>query len=223
LPQWRQPITNLYSNLNSEKALIWRIVHRDNLPWILDHGLHCANCTPSSPGFVNIGNRDLIGRRRNRDVPIAPGGTLADYIPFYFTPFSVMMKNIQSGRGVPKRSNDELVILVSSLPHIKELGFSFVFTNAHALPAWTHYYNDLADLNQIDWSLLQSRDFARDADDPKKVERYQAEALIHQHLPIGGILGIICYTDGLKQTLDAAIQVRKLTLPVYVRTEWYFK
>lgn len=26
----------IYTNLNPEKALIWRIVHRDNLPWILD-------------------------------------------------------------------------------------------------------------------------------------------------------------------------------------------
>lgn len=29
--------------LNPEKALIWRIVHRDNMPWILKHGLHCGN------------------------------------------------------------------------------------------------------------------------------------------------------------------------------------
>jgi hypothetical protein len=32
-----------YESLNPAKALIWRIVHRDNLPWILDHGLHCWN------------------------------------------------------------------------------------------------------------------------------------------------------------------------------------
>lgn len=31
------------NNLNPEKALIFRIVHRDNLPWILDHGLHCRS------------------------------------------------------------------------------------------------------------------------------------------------------------------------------------
>lgn len=36
-------MANHYPNLNPEKALIWRIVHRDNLPWILDNGLHCAN------------------------------------------------------------------------------------------------------------------------------------------------------------------------------------
>jgi len=29
------------SSLTPEKALIFRITHRDNLPWILEHGLHC--------------------------------------------------------------------------------------------------------------------------------------------------------------------------------------
>lgn len=215
-------MANHYPSLNPEKALIWRIVHRDNLAWILDNGLHCANSGVLSPDYVNIGNADLIDKRRHRVVPIAPGGTLADYVPFYFTPFSVMMKNIHSGWGVPQRRNEEIVILVSSLPHIQQLGLPFVFTNAHAYPDWTNYYSDLAQLCEIDWGLLQRRDFKRDADDPRKMERYQAEALIHRHLPVQGILGIVCYTDALKQSIEQAIQARNLTLQVYARTGWYF-
>lgn len=42
-----------YLNLNPDKALIWRIVHRDNLPWILDNGLHCGNGSARSPGWVS--------------------------------------------------------------------------------------------------------------------------------------------------------------------------
>src|SRR5690606_15125929 len=109
----------IYKNINPEKALIWRIVHRDNLPWILDNGLHSANTKVQSPSYVNIGNADLIDKRRHRKVPIAPGGTLADYVPFYFTPFSVMMKNIHSGWGCVKQwPNEEIVILVSSLHRV---------------------------------------------------------------------------------------------------------
>lgn len=215
-------MANHYPSLNPEKALIWRIVHRDNLAWILDNGLHCANSGVLSPNYVNIGNTELIDKRRHRMVPIAPGGTLADYVPFYFTPFSVMMKNIHSGWGVPQRRNEEIVILVSSLPHLQKLGLPFVFTNAHAYPDWTNYYSDLAQLSEIDWGLLQRRDFKRDADDPRKMERYQAEALIHRHLPVQGILGIVCYTDGLKQSIEQQIQARNLNLPVYARTGWYF-
>ncbi|MDI3274010.1 DUF4433 domain-containing protein [Pseudomonas sp. AL03] len=212
-----------YTSLNPEKALIWRIVHRDNLPWILDNGLHCANSKVQAPQYVNIGNVDLIDKRRTRRVPIAPEGFLADYVPFYFTPFSVMMKNIHSGWSVQQRNNDEIVVLVSSLYRAEELGLPFVFTNAHAYPDWTDYYSDLANLGEIDWSILQRRDFKRDPDDPRKMERYQAEALIHHHLPITGLLGIMCYTDAMKERIEQDVAARGLTLSVHARPGWYFQ
>jgi hypothetical protein len=215
-------VANHYPRLNPEKALIWRIVHRDNLPLILDNGLHCANSDMLSPGYVSIGSPELIDKRRHRIVPISPGGTLTDYVPFYFTPFSVMMKNIHSGRGVAQRSNEEILILVSSLPHVKSIGLQFLFTNAHAYPDWTDYYTDLAQLSEIDWEILQHRDFKRDPDDPKKMERYQAEALIFHHLPIQGILGIVCYTETLRREIEQQIQSRGLKLSVYARRGWYF-
>jgi hypothetical protein len=213
----------IYSRLSPEKALIWRIVHRDNLPWILDNGLHCANSDVQASQYVNIGNADLIDKRRSRHVPIAPGGVLADYVPFYFTPFSVMMKNIHSGWSVQQRSNDEIVILVSSLYRVERLGLPFVFTNAHAYPDWTNYYSDLASLGEIDWPILQRRDFKRDPDDPRKMERYQAEALIHHHLPITGLLGIMCYTDAMKERIEQDVAARGLRLSVHARPGWYFQ
>jgi len=49
---------------------------------------------------------------------------------------------------------------------------------------------------------LQRRDFRRDPDDPEKVERYQAEALVHRCLPLETLLGIVCYTDTMKDFLN---------------------
>lgn len=110
-------MANHYPNLNPAKALIWRIVHRDNLPWILDNGLHSGNSPVKAPNWVSIGSAELINKRATHPVPMAPGGMLNDYVPFYFTPFSVMLKNIHSGRSVQQRPNDEILILVSSLRH----------------------------------------------------------------------------------------------------------
>jgi len=61
------------ANLNPEKALIFRIVHRDNLSWVLDHGLHCRNSETVDPNYRNIGNPELISKRTRRVVPISPG------------------------------------------------------------------------------------------------------------------------------------------------------
>ena len=177
--------------LNAEKALIWRIVHISNMASILDNGLYCRNYI-NAPILTPIGNQELIDRRATHPVPISPFGFLNDYIPFYFTPFSPMLLNIKTGRGVPQRPNEEIIILVSSLHHIQSLGLDFVFSNMHAYYQWTNFYNNLNDLNNIDWPLLQNRDFKRDQNDPLKFERYQAEALIHQHCPPTALQGVLC-------------------------------
>lgn len=213
----------IYNNLNPEKALIWRIVHRDNLPWILDRGLHCGNSAVRAPNWVSIGNSELIDKRARHPVPLPPGGYLNDYVPFYFTPFSVMMKNIHSGwGGIKQRPNEEIVILVSSLRRIHQLGLPYLFTDSHAYYQWANFYSDLAHLDKIDWPLLQQRNFKRNPDDPAQFERYQAEALIHQHLPISALLGIVCYTEQLKSQIEQQVQARGLTLQVYARRGWYF-
>ena len=70
--------------------------------------------------------------------------------------------------------------------------------------------------------MLQAKDFRRDPDDPARFEHYQAEALVHRHLPISGLLGIVCYTDSLKRAIESQLQARKLDVPVVARTGWYF-
>ena len=216
-------MANFYPNLNPEKALIWRIVHRDNVPWILEHGLHCGNSAVKAPHWVSIGSQELIDKRASHPVPLPPGGWLNDYVPFYFTPFSPMLRNIHTGwGGIQRRANDEIVILVSSLHHVAQQGLPFLFTDCHAYYQWADYYDDLNQLDKIDWPLLQRRDFKRDPEDPAKFERYQAEALIHRHMPVSGLLGIVCYADAQKRSLEQAIAACDLNLPVYTRPRWYF-
>jgi hypothetical protein len=212
-----------YASLNPEKALIWRIVHRDNLPWILDNGLHCRTSATQDSNYVAIGNAELINRRSHRQVPIPPGGVLSDYVPFYFTPFSPMMYNIYTGRGeVQKRSNEEICILVSSVHKVRSLGVGLVFTDRHAYPPLARYFNRVEHLGEVDWTLLRARNFKRNPDDPEQIERYQAEALVHHHLPVSGLIGIICYTDGVKSQLDPLVAARDLRLDVRVMRNWYF-
>jgi hypothetical protein len=214
---------NYSQTLNPQKALIWRIVHRDNIPWILENGLHCGNSQVQSPHWVPIGNPELTDKRASHPVSVGPRGYLNDYVPFYFTPFSPMMKNIHSGYGgIKHRPNDEIVILVSNLYRVQAMGLHYVFTDGHAYYAWSNFYTDLDDLGKIDWPILQARDFRRDPNDPAKFERYQAEALVHNHCPIQALEGMVCYTENTKAQLDNWLSERQVSMPVYARTRWYF-
>lgn len=185
--------------------------------------MYCRNSTVHDPNYRTIGNPDLIDRRQHRSVPIPPDGTLSDYIPFYFTPYTPMMLNIKTGYGgITKVPNEEVVIFVSSLRKVADMGCTFVFTDRHAYLVNADYYSDLNNLDQIDWPILQNRDFKRDPDDPEKMERYQAEALIHRHMPVNAFIGIVCYTGRVQEQLSSIVRNNGHDLQVYKRTGWYF-
>lgn len=215
------------SNLNPTKALIFRITHRNNVPWILDHGMVCRNHPQQDPNFINIGNAELISKRSTHAVPSPPapqaGCTLNDFVPFYFTPFSPMLLNIKSGRnGVTMRSMDEIVIFVSSLHTLYAQNIPFIFTNKHAYAAGAGFFDDLADLDKIDWPLLQSRNFKRDDNDPDKLSRYQAEALICQKVAIQPFAGIVTHDAATARQVTGELALRSLSLTVHTLPTWFF-
>jgi ssDNA thymidine ADP-ribosyltransferase, DarT len=210
-------------SITQERALIFRIAHRNNVPWIMAHGMHCRNGQRADPQFVTIGNTDLIDGRHSRDVPCNPYGTLSDYVPFYFTPFSPMMLNIKTGRGgARQRPNEEIVIFVSSLPTLRDEGVRFLFTDRHAYLRAARFSDNLADLDWIDWAMLRRRDFKKDPEDPEKFERYQAETLAYQQVPMSAILGVVCYNDAVKVKVQQEAKACSKSLQVISRPGWYF-
>src|SRR6267154_3193941 len=140
-------------DLNPTKALIFRIVHRENMSGILDAGCHCKS-TNNVGSYTQIGNAELIEKRVARPVECAPGGTLSDYVPFYFTPFSPMLYNIKTGHnGIEKKPIEDIVILVSSLHLLKQKGVPFVFTDRHAYLKLAQFSDDLKNLDWIIWPV----------------------------------------------------------------------
>lgn len=208
--------------LNPKRALIFRIIHRANLPWVLDNGLHCGNSVIRSSRWVSIGNQELISKRAVWPVSAAPGGLLNDYVPFYFTPFSPMMLAIKTGwNGVQRHPPYDIVILVSSLHKIAAQGLSWLFTDTHANNSIVNYFSRLEELHRLDWDILQSRDFKRDPEDPGKFGRYQAEALVHRYCPVQGLSGIVCYDDDGKIAAEQAVAAAGAKLQVVKQPSWY--
>ena len=208
--------------ISRERALLFRITHVRNLPWLLRNGLYAASGR-RDPGFVPIGNPELIGKRAQRAVPIPPGGTLDEYVPFYFTPHSPMLLNILNGRGgLPSRDREEIAFVISSIARLQECGANCVLTDAHAYSGEAQFSPSPAGLDRIDWDLLRSRDFKREPDDPGKLVRYQAEALVHVHVPVDALVGFAGLSDGVVQQIQSLADGAGVTLPIAKRPGWYF-
>ncbi len=208
--------------LSPEAALIFRITHVDNVRWMIRNGICCRNSELADPDYRQIGDADVIDKRHSRQVPIPPGGALSDYVPFYFTPWTPMLYNIVTGhRGVPGQPRSAIVILVASLRALSKRGVRFLFTDRHALRVTAYFSDDLTDLHRLDWKLLGSKDFRRDPEDPDKLERYQAEALIYRHVPADALTGIACYDRDTKTRIEVLAAEEGVPLRVSARPEWY--
>lgn len=208
--------------LTPENGLIFRITHRENLPWILRNGLHSRNSASQDPDFRAIGNQDLIRRRHGQEVRVAPYGTLGDYIPFYFTPCTPMLLNILTGWGdVTQVRAENIVVLIARLPVLLNAGIGCVTTDRHALLQTAKFYSGGAGLEHIDWPRLRIRDYRRDPSDPEKVERYQAEALVHGSMPARLLAGIACASAGVRGELEDRVREASLDVEVSIQSIWY--
>lgn len=206
-------------DLNPEKALIFRIVHKDNMPSVWANGCQCGSIAHGKK-YTDIGNLDLISKRRHREVPVPPGGTLSDYVPFYFTPYTPMLYNIKTGfAGIQKRPMGDIIMLVSSLHKLKADGLKFVFSDRHAYLKTALFSDDLKDLNRIIWPTLQARNFRKD--DVDRFDKYQAEALVHERVPLASLKGIVCYNDAMRAAMQSAADAAGSTVKIITQPSWY--
>ena len=210
--------------LSPENGYIFRITHVDNLRWTLRNGLHCQSSAARDPEFVPIGNPEIIASRIAREVPRPPGGTLADYVPFYFTPFSPMAFNVRTGhRDIVRQVRaNEIAILVASVHDLSASGSRVLHTDRHAFLMTARFFDSPSDLDQVDWRLLRERDFRRDNNDPGKIERYQAEALVHHQLPADRLRAVLCYCERQRRRVAHWASEANCTVKVAVDSRFYF-
>jgi hypothetical protein len=207
--------------LSPERACIFRLVHRDNVPLILAHGVLSMNAAPVGLSYRSIGLDDLIDRRASRVVPVAPGGTLADYAPFYFTPCTPMAYRVLTGRGVPQRNRTDLVYLLSSLDAVEQARLRYVVTDRHAVLDLATFATDRSLLSGLPWDNWRRRDFRRDPDDLESFDRYQAEVLVHKSLPAGALHAIITADEASQAEVHQQVTAAGAQLRTLVRSEWY--
>lgn len=207
------------------KKWLYHITHYSNLLSIFCHGGLVANnvAKVKSVSYVNIAHTRIQARRSITSVPLPPYGTLHDYVPFYFAPRSPMLYAINKGRvdGYTK-GQDEIIYLVSRTDVIHHRGLGYVFTDGHAIMKFTDFYNDLKDLDKIDWNVMHSQFWFETEEDPDRERRRQAEFLVYQFVPIDMILGIGVKNDKMKQKVEEIMYQCHCHKPIAVRPHWYY-
>ena len=201
---------------------VFRMVHFDNLEYLLRNGICTRNHTLADPDYINIGDSNLI--RQREDFPakiIPPGGNLGDYIPFYFGGHSPMLLNIKTGcRGITRREQADIVFVACSIRSIVDnCPGQWCFTDGHAKNSLTHFYNSTKDLDKVDWKTVVMRIWNNTDDAWDRMRRKQAEFLVKDYVPVACIKGLAVFNEQRKEQTEIIVQRLGLQIPVKVDTK----
>lgn len=204
---------------------IYHITHIRNLCLILEHGcLWCDNEKAARQlDTVSIAYQHIKRRRAIRLVPVCRGGTLADYVPFYFAPRSPMLYTIYKGNVEGYTEGQGQVLhLVSSTERVAESGLPFTFTNGHAEMLPSSFYEDLTDLDKVDWEIMKAIVWRDTDEDGRRKWRRQAEFLVHNHFPVDLIAGIGVISNKIADSVKQILAETGHQIPVAARPNWYY-
>lgn len=208
-------------------TLLYRLVHVDNLATLLTRGmLHAPHSTPNDGlPYRPIHSVTVQASRHLREIHCGPGGTIHDYLPFYFGPLSVMLLNLKTGRVAGYGEGQEpLVYLLTTAQAVQQKGCQFVFSDGHGLANFTDWYNDLGQLDQVDWNIVGARYWSDQPEDNDRKRRKQAEFLVWQSLDWSLIHGIVVLNTAMKQRVEGILNQfpQRVRPPVVVKSDWYY-
>ncbi len=161
---------------------IYHITHIDNLEGIIQAGGLWSDAERISQKLETrlIGYPHIKERRMLRKIPVAAGGVLGAYVPFYFCPRSPMLYSIHTGNVINYQQGQQYILhLVSSVEKAFQLKSPWAFSNIHAELGHAEYYEDWNKKNELDWKVIHSNDWGGDERRQKKM----AEFLIHRFFP----------------------------------------
>lgn len=183
---------------------------------------------------VGIAHNHIKERRARTVVPLPPGGTLADYVPFYFAPRSPMLRAIEGGKVADCQWRQaDIVHFETTVTRVTAGGKPFVFFDRNATLPYSQPYTDLARLDAVAWDLLtedpqldgfckywQDRPaVARHAD---RMERRQAEFLVKDVVSLDRFTRIGVIDERRAGEVGTILKAAGVDLRVDVMQNWYF-
>ncbi len=216
---------------------LFHITAIDNLNAICQSGaLICKNgCTSQGVNYQNIAHSGAQGSRAAICVPNPPGGTIHDYVPFYFAPRSPMLSAIDNGRvsGCSYRQED-ILHFETTVPNVLQRNQDIVFYDLNATLQWSTAYTDIQELpNKVSWDLITAIPrldgyckyfFNRPsiAEHVDRMEKRMAEFLVKQSVPLNVITRIGVINEDKARMVSTLLQQNNVSLQVDVMHDWYF-
>jgi hypothetical protein len=171
----------------------------------------------SGRAHTNIAFDHIKARRRRKRVSCCGDRTVDEFVPFYFCNRSPMLLTINSGNtGRPPGAQRSIVHLVTNVAIASGLPGPWAFSDGSAAAGFdVGFYNDLAQLDQLDWDAIAARNWK------DRTHEKQAEFLVAGRVPWSAIRAIGCHNEEVAARVQAIVG-NDDPPNVQVRPTWYY-
>ncbi len=211
-----------------QQPKIYHITHVDNIPEVIRPGYIFSDSKRIADGLdCNIIGMSTIKQRRLEEIEVTchAGTKVGAYVPFYFCPRSIMLYILYMGNHpeLTYRGGQRPIVhlqadLQTTLKWADRHNVRWAFSDRNAGTYFVDFFNDLNDLDKVNWEAVAATDFR----DMQVKEGKQAEFLIYESFPWSLVEKI--------GAADATIvaKVRQILCnadhkpPVTVEPSWYY-
>lgn len=210
-----------------DRPKIFHITHLDNLQSIIESGalLPDAEMAHRGGSHMSVGIPGIKEARRLSPVKCFPETKIGEYVPFNFCPRSVMLYILHKGNLTELKyagGQKPMVHLQADLYDIVDRcnreRRRWAFTPSNARAAYADFYNELKDLDQIDWKAINSTSFS----DATIKEHKQAEFLVHGAFPWEWIEEIGVFDVEISRPVNELLKGLPHRPRLGVKPNWYY-
>jgi len=206
---------------------IYHITHVNNLPSIIADGGLLSDAAMIDRGgpATTIGMSRIKQRRLTLPVHCHSGTCVGDYVPFYFCSRSVMLYKIHCANDLQltyRGGQGPIIHLEADLRAVVDWSDSeqrlWAFSLSNAGAYHVEFRNDVAMLNQLNWSAIAATQWKpAEIRDPK-----QAEFLVHGSFPweLVGRIGV--RSADIQEQVNSILRSSTTKPRVEVIRSWYY-
>lgn len=117
-----------------------------------------------------------------------------------------------------------IIYLRMSAQQLLQWNLDFVFTDGHGLAAFTSWFDDLNELSQVDWAIVNQTYWNDIPTDNDRKRRKQAEFLIKHSVPWRLVEEIVVINQAAKDMVDQTLAnfPQRHHPPVTIKPDWYY-
>jgi hypothetical protein len=197
----------------------------DRLASIINQGCLWSDAAVQNaqlPG-TTIGMSKIKARRLVKTLNSYPNLHVGDCVPFYFCPRSVMLYMFHTNNHpeITYRGGQAPIVhlqadLYQTVDWANQNSKKWVFTNSNAGSFYFDDFNNLSQLNQVNWHSVEATNW-KDCREQK-----QAEFLLEEECPWLLVEAIGVYSQTQVQQVSAVLNATNHQPPLSIQRNWYY-